>query len=185
MLIKVRSELPKWLVDNGYLVGAEVGVYKGEYTEMFCQVGVKMIYAVDPWTEYRIRRDLITQKRQDFLCGHTHRVLDKYPNCKIIRKSSMDAVKDFEDESLDFVYIDGNHNLKEVTEDITEWEKKVRKGGIVSGHDYFLSPYYCDVKAAVDAFVATHKIKTLVSFGSKAEAKRAGDRYKSWLWKKN
>jgi predicted O-methyltransferase YrrM len=49
----------------------------------------------------------------------------------------MEAVKDFKDESLDFVFIDGNHQYSYVLEDITEWSKKVRSGGIVSGHDYF------------------------------------------------
>ncbi len=48
----------------------------------------------------------------------------------------MDALADFEDESLDFVYIDGNHAAPWVDDDIREWSKKVRKGGVVSGHDY-------------------------------------------------
>jgi glycosyltransferase involved in cell wall biosynthesis len=48
----------------------------------------------------------------------------------------MQAVTDFADESLDFVYIDGNHQLKYVVEDIVEWTKKIKKGGIIAGHDY-------------------------------------------------
>ncbi len=182
-MVKIRSELPEYFKSLGFTKGAEIGVYKGEFTEQFCKAGL-FIYAVDSWMEYRIRRDLIPQKRQDFLYGHTQRLLKPYTNCQIIRKSSMDAVKDFEDESLDFVYIDGDHSFKEVVCDIVEWEKKVRKGGIVAGHDYFFSPYYCEVKAAVDAFVNAYNIKTLVSFGSKAEAKLAGDKYKSWMWTK-
>ncbi len=50
----------------------------------------------------------------------------------------MDALEDFEDNSLDFVYIDGDHNFKHISEDIYEWTKKVRSGGIVSGHDYLI-----------------------------------------------
>ena len=49
----------------------------------------------------------------------------------------MDAVVDVADESLDFVFIDADHKYVSVCEDIREWSKKVRIGGIVSGHDYY------------------------------------------------
>jgi predicted O-methyltransferase YrrM len=79
----------------------------------------------------------------------------------------MDAVKDFADGSLDFVYIDGHHGFKYVAEDIWEWHKKVRKGGIVAGHDYFTlnkdprHPYCNHVKEVVDAYVLAFKIDDL------------------------
>ena len=53
-----------------------------------------------------------------------------------MRKSCIDALIDFEDESLDMIFIDANHSFDRVKEDIENWSKKVRKGGIVSGHDY-------------------------------------------------
>jgi len=45
-------------------------------------------------------------------------------NCVLIKKYSMDAVKDFADGSLDFIYIDGNHNYPHVVEDLCFWAKK-------------------------------------------------------------
>ena len=94
----------------------------------------------------------------------------------------MEAVKQFKDGSLDFVYIDGNHTFEYVINDIAEWSKKVRKGGIISGHDYWnssegfgnnhlnldlfiknLTPQekieICQVKDAVDMWTYTNKIK--------------------------
>jgi hypothetical protein len=86
----------------------------------------------------------------------------------------MDAVKDFKDESLDFAFIDGNHSFEYVINDIAEWSKKVRVGGIISGHDYWNSidtkpwaavanPYermrLCQVKDAVDGWTKAHLIK--------------------------
>ena len=44
--------------------------------------------------------------------------------------------KQFPDGSLDFVYIDGNHNYEHTVEDISLWSKKVRQGGIIYGHDF-------------------------------------------------
>lgn len=66
----------------------------------------------------------------------------------------MDVVKGFKEESLDFVFIDANHEFKEVACDISEWSKKVRKGGIVAGHDYGRRPdgKFCQVKDVVIAW---------------------------------
>lgn len=53
-----------------------------------------------------------------------------------IRKSSEEAVKEYEDESLDFVFIDAGHEYDDVKKDIEIWLPKVKKGGILAGHDY-------------------------------------------------
>jgi hypothetical protein len=54
----------------------------------------------------------------------------------MIRATSKDASNIFEDNSLDFIYIDANHAYDFVKEDIRIWFPKLRKGGIFSGHDY-------------------------------------------------
>ena len=53
-----------------------------------------------------------------------------------IRLRSDQAVHHFKDESLDFVFIDANHEYEEVKKDIELWYPKVKKGGIFAGHDY-------------------------------------------------
>ena len=50
-------------------------------------------------------------------------------------EASLDAAKKI-DEPLDFVYIDGLHDYKSVTDDIAAWYPLVRKGGVVGGHDF-------------------------------------------------
>ena len=47
-----------------------------------------------------------------------------------------DAVSLFEDASLDGVFIDADHTYEAVKRDIENWLPKVRKGGILAGHDY-------------------------------------------------
>ena len=76
----------------------------------------------------------------------------------------MDATADFADGSLDFVYIDGAHDFKNVACDICEWSKKVRVGGIVFGHDYKRSipgksKYPVDVKDVVQAYMYSQGIR--------------------------
>jgi len=176
-----RYDLPEFFKEMGYAVGAEIGVYKAGFTEMFASAGLR-IYGIDPYLSYD---DHIEgrQHREDFLHRHAQRVLAPYSNATLIRKTSMEAVKDFEKESLDFVYIDGNHGLKYVVEDLWEWSKKVRPGGIIAGHDYGhkphprIDPFCVHVTHGVDAFVQCFGIKNWYVFG------RVGkDRWGSFMW---
>ena len=54
----------------------------------------------------------------------------------IKRMRSVDAAKDFEDNSLDLVFIDGDHSYECCKEDIEAWWPKLKKGGVMLGHDY-------------------------------------------------
>ena len=100
----------------------------------------------------------------------------------------MDAVKTFEDGSLDFVFIDGNHAFEYVTEDIAEWSKKVRKGGIISGHDYFRSRsgVYIHVKDVVQGWTYSHGIHPWFILEGKFETNTGliDNKWKSWMWVK-
>lgn len=187
MEMKSRDNLPEYFKSLGFKVGAEIGVFKGEFTEKFCKAGLKM-YAIDPWISYEgAGRTQEIKARQDFLYGHAGRVLAPY-DCALIRKTSVEALKDFEDESLDFVYIDGDHSFKHVATDIEEWTKKVKKGGVVSGHDYLCYPpsfpLVCQVKYVVDAYVKTFNIKNLTIFGKIVNPKKKDDKYNSWMFRK-
>ena len=57
-----------------------------------------------------------------------------------MRMSSMEAVKKFQDESLDFVFIDGSHEYEDIKDDIISWLPKVKRGGVLAGHDYYFPP---------------------------------------------
>ena len=177
-----RDDLPYLFKDLNYKVGVEVGVYKGEYTKKLLDAGLE-IYAVDPWgilTEYPDNRPEYID-RQQFLYAHTLRYLKNYletGQCKIIRKTSMEAVKDFDIESIDFVYIDANHKFRYIAEDIYEWAKRVKKGGIVAGHDYFIDiKGQIEVKNVVDAYIKTFNIKNWFLVGDKRNKA-----WKSWFF---
>lgn len=112
----------------------------------------------------------------------------------IINKLSMDALNDFEDNSLDFVYIDGNHTLPYIAADIFGWERKVRKGGIISGHDYAVvkgprerqQPKTYDgvhVKLAVDACAYIMRIPKLYVLGERPKKEgQKRDKWRSWFF---
>jgi hypothetical protein len=58
------------------------------------------------------------------------------PRCQHRKEFSVEAAPHFEDRSLDFVYLDGNHAVNSVRQDIAVWWPKVREYGIFCGHDY-------------------------------------------------
>jgi hypothetical protein len=184
-----RDDLPGFFLEMGFKKGVEIGVDKGEFSVKFAQLGFEF-YAVDPWKSYDDYTDSRGQKRLDFLYEHTKRLLSPYPNTKILRKSSMEAVIDFNDESLDFVYIDGNHQLKYVIEDIAEWSKKVKIGGIICGHDYiYTNPRtqagICHVIYALDAYTKAYKINDWYLLGNKNSLPgEKRDKFRSWMFAK-
>lgn len=180
-----RDDLPAFFVEMGYKKGAEIGSYKGEFTEKFAKAGLE-IYAIDPWIPYQHREldDMARVKRHNDLYEHTKRVLAPYPNAHLIRKTSMDALVDFPDDSLDFVYIDGNHNFRYVAEDLVEWTKKVKKGGCVSGHDYayFGSRWDVHVRWVVDAYMGCFMRNWYVLGSVVRREGEKRDRYRSWMF---
>lgn len=154
-------------------VGAEIGVAQGHFSKHLCSTipGLKL-YSIDP---YRVFSGCTHGETQDTMNRLYIRACNRlvHYNCVLIREYSLEAVKMFKDGSLDFVYIDAAHDYESVYSDIKAWSKKVKTGGIVSGHDYTdpIEPrslgYYkevYDVKAAVNDWCKENKIKTLYLF---------------------
>lgn len=188
------KELPKLFRKLGFKTGAEIGVQKGRYSKFLCAYipGLKL-YCIDPWLaydEYVEQHDAQGQIALNEFLEIAKQRLAPY-NCEFIREFSMKAVQRFCDNSLDFVFIDGNHSFQYVVNDIAEWSKKVRPGGIISGHDYWsslggraytkgLSPNerirLCQVKDAVDGWTHTNKINPWFIL--------VGDKCPSWFWVK-
>lgn len=63
---------------------------------------------------------------------------------------SFDLYSKFEDESIDFLFIDGDHRYEGIKKDLQLWFPKVKKGGVISGHDY--NEPSCGVRQAVDEY---------------------------------
>lgn len=184
-----RVDLPEFFKKMGYKVGLELGTYKGEYTREFCKVGLKM-YTVDAWESYGDYHS--AQINNDARMARAYRKaiynLKDYKDCTIIKKFASDALNDFADGSLDFVYIDCNHSFKYVAADLVDWSNKVRKGGVVCGHDYFVRDItsheeICQVAYVVDAYTKAFSIPNWYVIGRKdAPEGEKCDRWRSWFW---
>jgi len=142
------------LSDNSIIV--EVGCWKGRST---CCLGVEIynsnkniiLNCVDAWKYIPTTEQPISNQEEfdrvylEFLSNTTP--FDKFIN--VIRKSSIEASTLFPDETVDFIFIDANHTYESVKEDSIIWLPKLKKGGIIAGHDYF-TKVHAGVKQAVD-----------------------------------
>lgn len=185
-----RADLASLLHEFNFKVGVEVGVERGLYSEILCKANPQMkIYGVDPWESLEVCRKNPPKRRTENHSSQTRcdqyyqeavRRLAPYPNYHILKEYSVDAVKRFADKSLDFVYIDANHQYSFVIDDLTWWSRKVKRGGIVAGHDYYDSSPGSKrrlfVKQAVNDFVKAKQISHLIIWG--------GDKWPSWMWVK-
>lgn len=186
-----REEFTYFLARSGLKVGVEVGVDRGEYGLQLCKAGLK-VYGVDSYVRYDEYKGMgMYENHYDIakknLKGYDYTIINKF---------SEEAVKDFEDRSLDFVYIDGNHTLPYISRDIFMWERKVKKGGVISGHDYAMvrgrredqdPPTYdgVHVKCAVDASVYIMRIPRLYILGRRAKRENEKrDKWRSWFFYK-
>src|SRR3989344_6123366 len=114
-----RNQLAGLLHELNYKTAVEVGVAAGEYSEILCRANTQMkLYGVDIWAPYEGYRWYTKQSTLDSLYVKAKRLLDPYENYEFVKAFSMDALKRFEDSSLDFVYLDANHDDPFVTHDI-------------------------------------------------------------------
>lgn len=74
----------------------------------------------------------------------------------ILAMDSKKACYKFEDESIDFLFLDTDHNYEHTITELKLWWPKIKQGGILCGHDY--KEGYRGVKRAVDEFFTKNKI---------------------------
>jgi len=167
---KILDMLPK----GG--VGAEIGVWEGGFSERLLAVTrPTALHLIDPW-EYQpdYTNTAFGKSRNAQRMGDKYQLVqDKYrDDSRVVlhRSYSHDALAGFEDNSLDWVYIDGNHNFDVVSGDLALSRAKVRSGGVIAGDDLLWKPDEGrPVRRAVRAFRR--------SLGEGAEFFRFGQQY--------
>jgi predicted O-methyltransferase YrrM len=103
--------------------------------------------------------DMPTDETQDYTMGFLNNLESIWNmlDISVIQNYSIEASKLYEDNSLDFVFIDGDHSYTAVTDDIKHWLPKLKQNGLIAGHDY-TQDYINSVIPAVDTFFGKEKI---------------------------
>jgi hypothetical protein len=141
-----RNEFGEFLTSKNLInKGVEVGSFKGEFARTILEKWQGTLYMVDAWYELEDYNDMSNIGLNQDAYVEAMRSINEFRNrAYMLRCLSKQAVDLFPDESLDFVYIDANHEYSYVVEDIKLWYPKVKKGGIVAGHDYLDIDWYDD-----------------------------------------
>jgi hypothetical protein len=163
MKIFGRNNLHLLINDLGLKTGIEIGVQMGGYSKYLLENTNMFLYMVDPWVFIPGFKDIsnvdngIQEQRYQITLNTVKPFVGRY---KVIRKFSLDAVNDFEDNSLDFIYLDADHSYKAVAQDLLAWYPKLKEGGLFSGHDFVDGDDICGsnfgVRSAVLDFLKTH-----------------------------
>lgn len=124
--------------------GVELGVASGGFSRRMLESGrFKHFFGVDMYAD---GHDIDQYKT-------ALRTVGLYSPYTLLRMTFDEAYDLFEDESLDFIYIDGYaHSGQEGGDTIWKWSRKVRVGGVIAGDDY--DPHWPLVQQAVHRFIA-------------------------------
>lgn len=146
---KVLIEL---IEDKGFKRVAEVGIWKGHTTRMVLRAckDIESYWAVDPWAGMpKGRMAKVTEEDWDFLHKRLCEDMYYFPALRVLRMPSVRAASIFPERYFDLVFIDASHDYADVERDILSWSPLIRKGGLLTGHDYGFrrTP---DIKKAVD-----------------------------------
>lgn len=127
-------------------VFVEVGSFLGRSTAHLGQLirdsgKVIKALAVDPWigspNDHQVLRDIIAQNGGDLSAAFKRNMeacgVAKYVTP--VQLHSVDAALKLNDNTVDFVFIDGDHSVEAVRADLAAWWPKVKPGGWLGGHD--------------------------------------------------
>lgn len=149
-------------------VGAEIGVHLGDFSQAILDiVEPTHLHLIDPWKHepsptyeaawYGGQADHGQEEMDERYAG----VLARFDleigagRVTVHRGQSDEVLRALPDESLDWVYIDGNHLYDFVANDLRLSLAKVKPGGLVTGDDYAEGGWWeGGVKRAVDELAA-------------------------------
>ncbi len=155
-------------------IGVEVGVAAGDHIHrLLSDTKIEKIWGVDPYVldswdlSGYIDMDNQYGGFDNFYSLVSNRLSSHGDRVELIRMTSVEAAKKFKDNSLDFVYIDGDHT--DIQSDVDAWESKVKPGGYIMGHDWMhpsfgtitdvLTQYYGERITGIDGPVHVWYVK--------------------------
>lgn len=145
--MKITDYCPRAAPFDSYLigknlVGLEVGTDVGAHAHaMLLHCSIEKLYLVDIWDNDYYRG--YCQGRLDS-AGFKHRV-------ELFTCESHTAIKRFEVESLDFIYIDITHDYDTVRQSLYDWWPRLKKGGVLGYRNYASSNK--DLSRAIEEFM--------------------------------
>lgn len=139
----IIEKLPK----DRLIIGAEIGAWKGTTSErLLATLPNLFLHIIDRWcipppgdSYWKGSLKIVNSPQSEFDAAEarTRNAVKPYRGrYKIHKMLSIEAAKLFEDGSLDFAFVDSDHSYEGCMADIKAWYPKIKKGGILFGHDF-------------------------------------------------
>lgn len=151
------QKLLEQYLDLSNKIIVEIGVARGGHSLSLLTKyrSIEHMYGVDPYVSGYDGKDVFSHKSQrefDQLFNYVKAKLD-FPKYTLLREFSVNAARRFENNSIDAIYIDGDHSYVGVKNDVESWKPKMKIEGIMVGDDYD----WPSVKAALINCLPNHK----------------------------
>jgi hypothetical protein len=158
--MKTREELLQAVPLNG--ICAEIGVFEGEFSEIILKTVLpKKLILVDIFEGRMCSADKNGNNLKYIDLEDAYKDLtQKYintPEVELYKGTSTSFLESLPDYYLDFIYIDGDHSYEGCNIDLTLARTKVKKDGVIAGHDY--CDKFIGVMNAVDEFATKFNLK--------------------------
>ena len=156
---------------NGTFV--EVGCWRGKSSAYLGKIIKEsnkniQLFCIDIWDDgieksFHKHSNAYQQYIQHLETPLYNEFIDNMTKCGVIdmitpiKNDSVESSKLFDDGSIDFCFIDGDHSYEGCKRDIHAWFPKMKKGGIFAGHDY-TNAGARKVKMAVDEFAKNYNL---------------------------
>lgn len=150
--------------------GAEIGVWQGDFSARILATSrPAVLHLIDPWMfnpsfPARAYGGGIARGQGDMDAIYEG-VVERFAgraDVEIHRQTSQEAAEGFADESLDWIYVDGDHSEEAVYQDLLAYFPKIKPGGLITGDDYdwISKDGERAVKNAVDRFLEDLPVET-------------------------
>ena len=169
------NALTRRLPHDRDIIGAEIGVWEGRMSEQMLKLNTRLfLILVDRWcvppsgdSYFDGSKTMSRSPQSVFNAAYAstiRRVTPYADRVRVYKMPSVQAASMIDDESLDFMFSDGDHSDKGVMADLAAWVPKVRPGGLIAGHDWNNERTLQDVERAVmDYFGSLDGIETDVN----------------------
>jgi hypothetical protein len=132
-------------------IGVDMGVFAAGFLSRFAGNWLILVDPFDPYPEIPVDRTLDMMVAVQALAPFHGRF-------RFIRQRSPEAIPLVLKfiQAPGFVYVDGEHNYKDVAADLRGWWGAIRSDGILAGHDW--DDEHPEVKRAVEEFARENDI---------------------------
>jgi len=168
----VRASVLAQIPENA--ICAEIGVYKGHFSDLIWERNPKKLHLIDPW-KFELDPSYAASwyggslgRSQAYMDAIYRSVVRRFRAAiksgaiEVHRGSSAKCCAQFSDDYFDWVYIDGNHQYDFVKQDLEMYLPKVKRHGLIAGDDYGTPGWWQDgVTQAVDEAVGSGRVERL------------------------